>query len=358
MPNQVAAADDDLDFEVEASGAPEAAVVAAAKPGKEPGTPEQSSAPSDNIIDDIVVEGSAERNPDGTFKARAAAPDVDDDAQEEEAPAKAAKPRNNPKARVEQAVSRQRDAERRLADSETRISDLEARLARPREETRGDSRPREERRPSDRERYMAMPGAPKQGDYADYGEFVADQTLFLEEQRHRERTNNQAARQSTAGAEQMRTKLNSAFNGLIQTAVKSDPAFIENISPEVMDIPTFDVLQRGERPTGWHVVGEEIRRSTLAPAVMQYFTANPQILQRIATLPPREITRTMAILESRIAAASTGPAAGRDMSQAHPPIRPERGAPQLTGDEGSDSESVEAHIKRENALDRRRRSGR
>jgi len=358
LPNQVAAADDDLDFEVEVSGAPEAAVVAAAKPGKEPGTPEQSSAPSDNIIDDIVVEGSAERNPDGTFKARAAAPDPDDDgetdadAQNEDAPAKVAKPRNNPKARVEQAVSRQRDAERRADEAEARADAAEARNREPRR--------REEalKQPSDRERYLAMPGAPKQTDYTDYGEFIADQTLFLEEQRHRDRSSADQTRRSSAGAEQTRNKLNTAFNGLIQTAVKADPAFLENISPEVMNIPTFDVLKRGDRPTGWHVVGEEIRRSTLAPAVMQYFTDSPQILQRIATLPPREITRTMAILESRIAAASTGPAASRDISQAHPPIRPERGAPQLTGDEGSDSESVEAHIKRENALDRRRRSGR
>lgn len=361
MPNQVAAAEDDLDFEVEESGGtPEPAVVASADPDN-PGKAEKANqAPSDNIIDDIVVEGDRERNPNGTFRAR---PQDDESGRDpgdetdtdEEAPPKEAKPRNNPTARVKQAVARQKDAERRADASEARTRDLEERLTRL--ERPRDSQPRQEQRPSDRERYLAMPGAPKQTDYTDYGEFIADQTLFLEEQRHRERSNHASAQRSSQDVQRTRTTLNTEFNTRIQEAVQGNPEFLNSISDEVMNIPTFDVLQRGERPTGWHVLGEEIRRSDIAPAVMEYFTDNPKILQRIATLPPREITRTMAILESRITAASTGPAVSRDMSHAHPPIRPERGAT-VSDDEGSEGESVEAHIARENARERKQRRAR
>jgi len=260
-------------------------------------------------------------------------------------PKKPAKPREDPNARISQAIARQREAERRAEAAERRAAELEAARSQPQVE--------QPKPVPDRERYMAMPNAPKEEDYERYSDYTADLSIFIADQRYAEK---EQARQQTAaqrGAEQARQAVNESFISRIEAA---EPAFLESVSQEVLNIPTFDSLQPGEPVTAWHAIGEEIRRSEHVVGLMRFFTQHPDELQRLATLPPRELTRSMALLESRIGAAPSGPAQlPRVSSQAKPPIRPERGAP-LKSDEGSDDESIEAYIARENRRQAARRA--
>lgn len=328
-------------FEVDSTDAPETAapaVVARANPA-----------------DDVTIDAPAGRQPNGRYAKADAAPEPDPEFENDEPEPVAAAPekpkgkaRNDPEARIGKAVAAQREAERRAEAAERRAEELTAASA-PREPERP--------QPSARERYMAMPGAPKEDDYASYADFTADMALFLSDARDAER---QQASQRTAAehsANQAREQINGTFASQIDAATKAEPEFLAGLSDEILNLPTFDdpELARGAHPTAWHVIGEEIRRSEVAPQLMRHLSDHPDELQRLATLPPRELTRAMAILETRLDAAPPGSAPLRAISNARPPIRPERGAASRVDDEGSEDESVDAHIRRENARELARR---
>ena len=319
--------------------------------------PAASTAAAAPASDDIEVsEPNAPHGRDQRGRFRGVAvdpgPEVDDEPEqpaveakpEPEAPKKA-KPREDPNARISQAIARQREAERRAEAAEREAAELRAARSQPAAE--------QPKPVPDRERYMAMPNAPKEEDYERYSDYTADLSIFIADQRYAEK---EQARQQTAAqraAEEARKAVNEAFIGRIEAA---EPDFLQSVSQDVLDIPTFDSLQPNEPVTAWHVIGEEIRRSEHVVGLMRFFTQHPDELQRLATLPPRDLTRSMAILESRIGAAPAGPAqTPRVSSQAKPPIRPERGAP-LQSDEGSDDESIEAYIARENRRQAARRA--
>jgi len=314
--------------------------------------PAASVAVAAEPADDIEVSEPAAphgRDTRGRFRGVAVDPiEPDQEADPVEAAApdpKKAKPREDPHARISQAIARQREAERRAEAAERRAAELEAVRRAPAEGAR---------HVSDRERYLSMPNAPREEDYERYSDYTADQAIFIADQRYAERE--QAAQRTAAQrqAEQAREAVNTAFISRIEAVSAQDPTFLDGIAQHVLEIPTFDSLQPGESVTAWHVIGEEIRRSEQVVGLMQFFTQHPDELQRFATLPPRELTRSMAILESRIGAAPSGPARpARTSSTAKPPIRPERGAP-LQSDEGSDDESIEAYIARENRRQRTR----
>lgn len=321
-----------------------------------PAAPAASAASAAPAADDIEVSEPAAphgRDQRGRFRGVAVdpGPEVDEPDQPEAVEAKAepepkkAKPREDPNARISQAIARQREAERRAEAAERRAAELEAARSQPAVD--------QPKPVPDRERYMALPNAPKEENYERYSDYTADLSIFIADQRYAEK---EQARQQTAAqrqAEQAREAVNTAFIGRIEAA---EPDFLQSVSQHVLDIPTFDSLQPNEPVTAWHVIGEEIRRSEHVVGLMRFFTQHPDELQRLATLPPRELTRSMAILESRIGAAPAGPAqTPRVSSQAKPPIRPERGAP-LQSDEGSDDESIEAFIARENRRQAARRA--
>lgn len=321
-----------------------------------------SEAPADSP--DIIVETPDAPNgrrqngqflrADGTEPADEVETDEDDAADPDETPepepVKKAKPRNDPNARVNQAIARQREAERRADAAERRAAEFEARQQA--------ERAPEPPKVSDRERYLAMPNAPKEADYANYADFSADLALFITDQRWSERE--QAARQTAEARriEQATHAVNQTFATQIDAATKADPDFLSSLSDDVLQMPTFSSLRPGEQPTGWHVLGEEIRRSAVAPEIMRRLSDHPDELQRLATLQPRDITRALAIFESRLGAAPSGPAPARVISAARPPIRPERSTASRVDDDGSDDESVDAYIRRENLKESQRRRSR
>lgn len=107
---------------------------------------------------------------------------------------------------------------------------------------------------------------------------------------------------------------------------------VDTFSPEVLALKTEFQLRPGERPTASNWIANELFTDTEnAPALMSHFTEHPDVLQRIAALPtPRDVTREMAILVTRLTAASPTGSNGaerEEVSKAKPPVKPVAGAP-------------------------------
>lgn len=242
------------------------------------------------------------------------------EAAQEPEKAPAPKPRDNPQARIDQAIARQREAERRLQEAERRAAELEAQVRGPQAQPEAQETPSAEW-----QRIKALPGAPKQGDFEDYSDYIAAMSTFVADTRYEERAKVERGRAEQARAEQERTELHQTFKGAIDAAVTKDPGFLDALSDDVRNLPTFASLQPGERPSSLHFAGEELLRSDNPEGLMRHLSAHPEDFQRLATLPPREITRFLARLETRLDAASsqTGPVSQvPPTSQAKPPIRP------------------------------------
>lgn len=338
-------------FEVDSSHPDEtpAAVVAAPVAA----APAVASEPDDDILIE-TPDAPHGRKPNGQFAAKPGAPAVEaTEGDEPAAETQAEKPRNrrdDPKAAVQAAISKQREAERKAADLERRLQEVEARTAPPKAET---AKPAA----AEYERFLAMPDAPREEDFDSYTKFTAAMGLFVADKRLEERETQSRQTAEAQRREQAIAAVNDRYIAQIDEATTADPEFLNTLHEDVLAIPTYDALREGERPTGLHVVGEEIRRSAAVVPVLRYFSQHPEQIQRLAALPPREITRQLAILESRLAAAPTASAPVASVrSQAKPPVRPVTGSPSVAlDDDGSEDESVDAHIRRENAREQKRR---
>lgn len=279
--------------------------------------------------------------------------DVDDEPPADPDPKKPAKPRDDPQARVQQAVTRQREAERRAEAAERRAQELEARQRpSPREAQEPAREPAAPRFPRF-EVWLAQNQAATHDDYLDARDDWRDHAR--DQQTHQRIQQSEAQRQRHAIA--------TTFKQDIDSAIAADAQFLTGISQDVLSVPTFETLRDGERPGPLHFLGEELLRAEKPTALMRYWTEHPDKFQRFATLPPREITRQIAIDEDRAsAAARTAGTAPKAMStsQAKPPMRPVIGSPHASGDEppDPDDDDLDRHAAFYNAQEKRARARR
>ncbi len=267
--------------------------------------------------DDLAPEPAAVRDAKGRFAPKTSnAEPVAAEPEPIEAPVeepKPAKPRNNPEARIQQAIARQREAERRAAEFEERLRALES----------GRSEPEPASSP-EWQRYTQMPGAPREEEFERYADFTAAMGVWVADQRIAERVAAIAAEQAGAQRRTAQTAVQAKFAETVTQATQADPSFLDRVDESVLALPTFAALRPGERPQAVHYVGEELLRADHPVALLEHFTAHPEDLQRLATLPaPGLVTREMAKLDARLGAAARGPAPEISQpSAAKPPIRP------------------------------------
>lgn len=317
-------------FEIETNIQPEVA------PATEQAEPAIEAAPADGESDD-----ARERDANGRFAAKAEESAEGDDAKAE--PAKVAKPRNDPEARIQQAIAKQREAERKAADAERRAQDAERRVAPPREEPKAAAQPERFQR---FEEWLGKNPEASHDDYLDARDEWRDQRQ------------QQAARQ--AESQRARTVIESKVRTSFDAAIKADPDFLSACADDVLSLPHFGNLAPGEKPTVWHVIGEEVARADNPALLIRYLSDHPDDFQRLATLPPRDITRALAIYETRVDAAPTRSAPTPAVSHAKPPVQRVTGAPVISGadDPPGDDASYDAHARYWNGVDRKARAGR
>lgn len=273
----------------------------------------------------------------------------------------AKKPREDPRARVEQATAQAAQAKRERDEIRAERDRLKAELEaarRPAPQQQPQQQPRQEPPQADAEwkRYRAMPEAPKIGDFSDFEDYQAAMGLFIADKRFEERSRQQAMYEHQTRIAQAEDQHAQSFR---QKLTDFD---LSAIDPRLTQTERSSALPPNVRPTFGNFLVEQIYRSEAPKELLTHFTAHPEDVQRLATLHPTLVIREIGKLEARLAQPAapmkTGTAAAPPISRAKPPITPVTGSSQSApaeGDEDADSESVEKHISRWNALERKRK---
>lgn len=269
---------------------------------------------------------------------------------------KAKKPRNDPQARIDQAVARQREAERRAEVAERRAAEL----SRP-VEAKPDADAPKPTAQAEWQRFKAMPDAPKLETFDDFsdwniamGVFVADKRVEEREVKGREQSQLQAQEQAYFSvAEKFLERFDLA-------AAMEDKDFSEKVHPRLLEAKALSAMTpRDGKPTFVNFAVEQVMRSEHPKDVLLYLS-DPKTAQRLATLHPDDVIRDLAKYEASLGAAPTVPAPKVLRSQALPPIQTVRGSQHVADDddEMSDDISVDDFIRKENAKARRAAAGR
>jgi hypothetical protein len=152
---------------------------------------------------------------------------------------------------------------------------------------------------------------------------------------------------------QQQEALDRRLNEQIEKFGNAIKPHVENFSPEVLSLKTEFQLQPNEKPVGQNWIANELFSSPeSAPTLMLHLSEHPDELQRLAALPtPRDVTREMAILVTRLTAATPTGSNGaerEEVSKAKPPVKPVAGAPYVAdGPKGPrDGEDFDSWLKR------------
>lgn len=284
-----------------------------------------------------------------------------------------AEARKDPKARIAQQSFDQREAERRAEAAEKRAEaaerraqDLEARQ-RPAEPPAPKPQPRQETYddPNDPE-----PNPEDLTKYAD-GQFdrkyLRDLGLWSGRQAqkqadyHRELSRRQeAAQQAEEAQRKALSERATTFNDKFQAAKKTNPAIEDQIHPKLLEAWPTSALPPDQRarPTFANWVAEQVLYAD-HPAELLLHLSNEQEAQRVATLlqtaGEAAAIRELATLDVRLGAAPPAAAAPKaELSHAKPPIQPLGSSPHRPDPyEVTEDMSVDEHIRRMNARDRR-----
>lgn len=235
-------------------------------------------------------------------------------------------PRFDPKARIAESRREAREAKERADRVEQEARELRTRLERLEREKQAPAQPQpaQERRSA-----PAADDAPREEDFESYPEFVRA-TARYEYAKAAEKAQREAHAHRAASEHVQRiNSVVDGYRGAISKATDEDPDFADYVRP-ITDrlVPSF-TLPADEPRNGWNWLADDLISSgESAPALLRYLAEHDDDLQRIAALSmPRAVTRELAKIETRLAAATTGTHAEREVSKAPPPVTPVTGSP-------------------------------
>lgn len=269
------------------------------------------------------------------------------------------KPRNDPQARIDQAIARQREAERRAEEAQRRADEAERRAS--------------QAKPVEPEPVKAD----KFPSYAQYLESTPDATLEdwidarddWKDQRREVKTREQ---QETQQLEQTFTTRASRFSDAYATAAAADPDLPTRIDTQLLSVRPYSNLTTADKELIRKIpdarerdavafrcfLADQWIESEHAVALLEHLS-DPSVFQRLATLPPNQVIRALATYEAGLNAAPRKDASGsvveaKPASKARPPFKPLGTTGHVAADDaGSDDEPVEKHFARYNAEDRK-----
>jgi hypothetical protein len=270
------------------------------------------------------------------------------------------KPRNDPQARIDEITAKQKEAERKAQEADAKAARLEAELAAARA-PKPAAQPVTEAVETFPE-YAAWAAKPG-NETKPYEDYIDARTDWRYDQRQR------ADRESQAEMVAIRTldASNAAFRERLTAAIADEPDFLDTVDSRIADAPRLSAfkrlpngsyVERGTNrplpaPTFANFLSEQVFKSESPKAVLRHLS-NVQEVQRLATLPPDEVIRVLARLDTPTpAAAERGPAQTPPKSQAPAPVQPLGSSASVTDDGDEADLPVEAFIKKGNARDRK-----
>lgn len=245
------------------------------------------------------------------------------------------KPRNDPQARIDQAIARQKDAERRAEAAERRAAELAAGKPVEKPAEKAVAAPKAEKFQT----FEAYLGANPEASLEDYMEARDEWKDARKAAVAQEREQSEA---QTRGLEsQVKT-----FNDRLQKELGDDPdereSFLEAVEPKLLEASPMSALPKGSTPTISNFLAEQILISDHPKALLLHLS-DPKVVQRLATLHPNAVIRELAKFELSLGAAPAGPVVkDKPVSKATAPIVPVKGSSHVAdaepGDDASDDE--------------------
>lgn len=297
-------------------------------------TSEELAANLTLVVDDtVVVEESAE---EGEPKAPVVAVEPKP------------KPRNDPQARVEAATAKEATAKRERDEAKAEAAKLTARIA----ELEARSKPEPIKAP-----VVTADPEPTVDQFDSYEKFVKAQARWEARQEFREQVAAKEKQDRQQQHQQGQREIERQFGERYRSALAADPEFVERVNPVLLSTPRVGVLPEGTDATFDNFLVEQVFRSR-HPKELLLHLSDPATYQRFATLHPIEVLGELAIFNhSQGAASPAAPAPKVPVSHAKPPIQP-LGTSHVTGTDPNEitgEESVDEHIRKMNAADRRAR---
>lgn len=296
-------------------------------------TSEELAANLTPVVDDTVVEEQA----DAPEKALV----------EPEEPK--AKPRNDPKARMLDATAKEAAAKRERDEARTEAAALKARIA----ELEAKATPAPKLEPK-----AATEAEPTVDQFDTYEKFVDARARWAARQEWDARETARTTHEAQQREEHLQRAVNDGFEKRYSAIVAEDPEFQSRIMPSLVTAVRYGMLSAEDRKSAslGSIVMEEIFHSE-HPKELLLHVSDPEVAQRLATLPPTKLRQELAKFDARLDAASPGgPAPIAPVSKAKRPIQP-LGTSHVgaDADEITGEESVDEHIRKANAADRRSR---
>jgi len=283
---------------------------------------------------------------------------------------KPAKPRNDPQARIDQAIAKQREAERRAEAAERRAAEIEAQ--RKSEPPPPAPTPKPQPPPPPRAASDPNDPEPNPDDLTTYpdGQFDRKYMRDVAQWVARQELRQERAAQQQSAADEAKWKAleqhAAEFSKRLDEAEAADPGFMARAYQPVADAKPISAygpedyarLQalppRQRNEAAFHAfLAERVFRSEHPRELLLHFT-EPGVIQRLATLHPNEVIQELAIFGARLGAAtSAAPAPKAEVSHAKPPIQPLGSSPHAADpNELSDDLPIEEWIRRGNAKER------
>lgn len=233
---------------------------------------------------------------------------------------KHAKPKDDPKARVEQ-LARQRAEDRDRANAAERRADEIERRARAAEaeleKLRGG-------KPEPVKEAPKADSGPQEDDFEKYSDFIDARSKWVANQEYktlREAEKEAEKRESFVRKEEEHYH---KFRKDLNDAIEADPTLVDRISPDVVGLLPEGPVDPSKPLNSFGHLGQFIKKYGV-PA-MEYFSNNLPEIQRLSTLHPEEFWMELGIIKDVLrkgqGAATTASVPDPRVSRAHAPVRP------------------------------------
>ncbi len=246
-----------------------------------------------------------------------------------------AKPKENVQARINQALEKQRKAEERAAALEAEVS----RLKQPAQPAEAPVQPKWQPVPGEKFATFDTWSAANPG--TDYEDYIDARARHVYQAEHR-----------AAQAQSELERLSTSHLTRVEVAKQKYPDYDQAVA--AVDKQLFDAGLRSS-----DALTDAILRSDSSADLIYWLATHPEDALQLAResqgLPASAAPIVKRLLEVRLGAGErpgSGPTA--ELSHAKPPVRPVGVSSVVVPDEPGEDEPVEAYIRRQNALDRKR----
>lgn len=224
------------------------------------------------------------------------------------------KPKNDPRARVEQATRQAAEQRKRADEMERRAIENEAKLKALEERLNG-GKPAEPAKVETK----APDGKPKADDFETYDEYVEALTDWKADQRDNS-AKESAQREALLSHQQ---NLFNSFQERIQKAIEADPTIDQKIHPDIVAMVPDGPLDFSKRMSNDDLIGVHFITEEKGLDMMRHLSEHPDVLQRLRGLSQPQLLVELGRIDARLGSVTTAPEPKPiSISRANPPVRP------------------------------------